>query len=277
MKILKSAAALIVSLSLGVSAALAGEALDRVMSNGVLTVATDSAWPPQSFLNDNNEMDGFDIDVAKAIAAKLGVEVKFVTPDWSLITAGKWAGRWDISVGSMTPTNERAKVLSFPAVYYFVPASVGVHNDSDAQTIADLKGRIFGVSSASTWEQYLRRELKIDALNVPSFEYQIEPGEIKTYGSDISQLDDLRLGDGVRIHAVIDSLPGLRAAIESGYPIRVLGDPVFYEPLAVAIDLGDDELTAKIAEIVEGMHADGTLAGLSENWFGIDYVGTNTN
>lgn len=66
-------------------------------------MATDANWAPQSFLNDNNEMDGFDVDVAREIAKRMGVDIEFVTPDWSIITAGNWAGRWDISVGSMTP------------------------------------------------------------------------------------------------------------------------------------------------------------------------------
>ena len=274
MKILKKAVALTVAVGLSAGAAIAGEALDRVMSSGVLKVSTDAAWPPQSFLNENNEMDGFDVDVARAIAEKLGVDIEFVTPDWSLITAGNWAGRWDVSVGSMTPTKERAEVLNFPAIYYYVPASVAVHNDSDAQKISDLNGRTIGVSAASTWEQYLRHDLTIDAEGVPPFEYQIEPGEIRTYGSDIPVVDELRLGDGVRIDAMIGSLPNFLDAIKAGYPIRVLGDPVFYEPLAVAIDLGDQEFNDKLAEIVTGLREDGTLAALSEKWYNFDYANT---
>ena len=271
----KKLAAAAVALALSAGVVHAGEVLDKVMSDGVLRISTDPAWPPQSFLNDQNEMDGFDVDVARAIAEKLGVKAEFVTPDWSLITAGNWAGRWDVSVGSMTPTKERAEVLSFPAIYYYVPAAVAVHNDSPAQTLADLNGKTIGVSAASTWEQYLRHDLVIDAVGVPEFEYQIEPGEIKTYGSDIPVVDELRLGDGVRINAMIGSLPNYLDAIKNGYPIRVLGDPVFYEPLAVAIDLGDDEFGQKINEIVEGLREDGTLAELSKKWYEFDFANTN--
>lgn len=96
----------------------AGEALDRVMSAGVLKVATSADWAPQSFINDDNKMDGFDVDVARELAKRLGVEVEFVTPSWDIITAGRWNGRWDLSVGSMTPTKSRAEVLAFPGVYY---------------------------------------------------------------------------------------------------------------------------------------------------------------
>ncbi len=266
----------VVAVALGLSAAVAsaGETLDRVMSTGILRVSTDPAWAPQSFLDENNEMDGFDVAVARAIAEKLGVEIEFVTPDWSLITAGNWAGRWDASVGSMTPTKERAEVLDFPAIYYYVPASLAVHNDSDAQTIADMNGRVIGVSASSTWENYLRHDLVIDAIGAPPFEYQITPGEIKTYGSDIPVVNELRLGDGLRIQGMIGSLPNFLDAISQGYPIRVVGDPLFYEPLAVAIDKGDPEFGAKIADIVEGLRADGTLTALSIKYYGTDYAST---
>ena len=213
--------------------------------------------------------------VARAIAEKLGVGIEFVTPDWSLITAGHWAGRWDASVGSMTPTKARAEVLDFPAIYYYVPASLAVHNDSDAQTIADLNGRVIGVSASSTWENYLLHDLVIDAIGAPPFEYQITPGEIKTYGTDIPVVNELRLGDGVRLQGMIGSLPNFLEAIANGYPIRVVGDPLFYEPLAVAIDKGDPEFGAKLHEIVEGLRADGTLTALSMKYYGTDYANTN--
>ena len=91
--------------------ATAGQVLDRVMKTKTLTMSSDPAYPPQSFLDDKNEFQGFDIDVGREIAKRLGAELKVVTPAWEVITAGKWGDRWDISVGSMTPTAERARVL----------------------------------------------------------------------------------------------------------------------------------------------------------------------
>src|SRR3546814_20307174 len=94
-----------------VPAAWAGETLDRVMSTKTLTMSSDAEYPPQSFLNDKNEMDGFDVDVGKEIAKRLGAELKIVTPSWDIINAGNWGGRWDMSVGSMTPNKKLAQVL----------------------------------------------------------------------------------------------------------------------------------------------------------------------
>jgi len=265
-----AAAALVISASVS----FAGESLDRVMSSGVLKVATDAAWAPQSFLNDNNEMDGFDVDVAREIAKRLGVDVEFVTPSWDIITAGNWNGRWDLSVGSMTPTLGRAEVLSFPAVYYFTPAAVAVHVDSPFQSISDLNGKAVGATTASTFELYLQKDLEIDAEGVPAFEYQITAGENKSYRDSTAAMDDLRLGDGVRLNGMVGSLPAIMNAIENNYPLRVLGDPVFYEPLALAIDKGDQEFNDKLASIIADMQDEGVMSALSEKWYGIDYTST---
>lgn len=252
------------------TAALAGETLDRVMNTGKLTMSSDPEYPPQSFLNDANEMDGFDVDVGKEIAKRLGVEFAIATPSWEVLTAGGWAGRWDVSVGSMTPTKSRAEVLSFPAVYYFTPASFAVHKDSPITTLAELNGKVIGTCGGCTYDAYLNKDLVIDADGAPPFEYQVTAGELKTYDTDTNAFDDLRLGDGVRVDAVFSALPTIQEAIKNGYPMKLVGEPAFYEPLAVATDKGDPEFDAKIAEIIAGMHEDGTLSALSQKWYGVD-------
>lgn len=255
--------------------ASAGESLDRIMSNKLLKVATSASWAPQSFINDDNKMDGFDVNVAQEIAKRLGVDIEFVTPEWAVITAGSWNGRWDMSVGSMTPTKDRAKVLSFPAVYYYTPAVAVVHKDSKAQTPADLNDKKMGAGTSSTFELYLQHDLTIDAEGAPSFTYDIKPASILSLPNSAAVMDDLRLGDGVRLDGMVDALPAVNAAVKSGYPFRVVGDPLFYEPLAIALEKGDAELDAKISAIVDEMKADGVLAELSNKWYGTDYTTTN--
>ena len=249
----------------------AGEVLDRVMSKGVLVMSTDPEYPPQSSLDENNEFVGFDIDVGRQIADRLGVKVEFVTPSWDVITAGNWAGRWDVSVGSMTPTAARREVLDFPAVYYYTPAALAVHADNTSiAEPAAASGKTIGVGVATTYENYLKKDLVIDAEGAPPFEYRIDDANIQTYDTDLLALDDLRLGDGVRLDAAVTALPTVMDAIRQGYPLKVVGDPLFLEPLSVAIDKGDPEFAAKLAEIVEAMHEDGTLSELSMKWYGAD-------
>ncbi|WP_027133915.1 transporter substrate-binding domain-containing protein [Geminicoccus roseus] len=257
---------------LAAASARAGEVLDRVKSSGTLTMSTDPEYPPQSSLDPmTNEFVGFDIDVGREIARRLGVEIAFVTPGWDVVTAGRWAGRWDMSVGSMTPTKERAEVLDFPAVYYFTPASLVVHADNEtiAQP-ADAGGKQIGVGQATTYENYLKKDLVIDVADAPPFDYVIEDAVIRTYETDLLALDDLRLGDGVRLDAALTALPTILDAIERGYPLKLVGEPLFKEPLAVAIEKGDPEFSAELTRIVDEMKADGTLAGLSEQYYGVD-------
>jgi len=105
----------------------------EVCDAGVLVVSTDPAYPPQSFLNEaTGDYEGFDIDVATEIASRLGVEVEFTDPTFDAVVAGSWGGRWDVSVGSVTVTEERRSVLDFTRPYYFTPAQISVF-DPDAE------------------------------------------------------------------------------------------------------------------------------------------------
>ncbi|MGN6465807.1 MAG: transporter substrate-binding domain-containing protein, partial [Rhizobiaceae bacterium] len=90
MRIFLQSAAVAGMFGLTLVSAQAGETLDRVMKNKVLVEVTDQAYPPFSYLNDKGEMDGFDIDVSKEVAKRLGVEYKVETPSWEIITAGNW-------------------------------------------------------------------------------------------------------------------------------------------------------------------------------------------
>ncbi|MGZ8481267.1 MAG: transporter substrate-binding domain-containing protein [Candidatus Limnocylindria bacterium] len=104
-----------------------------VCDAGELVVSTDPAYPPQSFLNETTgEYEGFDIDVATVIANRLGVEVVFTDPTFDAVVAGSWGGRWDVSVGSVTVTEERKSILDFTRPYYFTPAQISVF-DPDAE------------------------------------------------------------------------------------------------------------------------------------------------
>ena len=150
MKLIKSLLSVALIGLLSFSTAQAGDVLDSIMAKKTIMVATDANWPPQSFINDKNEMDGFDVDVAREIAKRMGVEIEFITPSWDIITAGNWNRRWDMHVGSMTPTKVRAEKLAFPAVYYYTPAAVGVHKSSKISTVAGLSGKKVGTGTGTT-------------------------------------------------------------------------------------------------------------------------------
>lgn len=266
----------------------APDLLSTVLARGTLVVSSDPAYPPQSALKATpertagtkctadqktvGELEGFDIDVSAAIAKALGVEVCFVTPDWTLITAGSWAGRWDISVGSMTITPERAKVLYFAQPYYTTPAALFVYKDNTTYTQAsDLSGKKIGVCGGCTYESFLNGSLDIPGETI---NFAIKDAVIKTYDTDTTALEDLALGDGVRLDAVLTAQPTGLEAIKNGRPLKQLGDPVYFEYLAPAIDregsLDPASFIAKVSEAISGLHKDGTLLQLSQKWYGTD-------
>lgn len=244
--------------------------LGQILEAGVLRVSTDPAYPPQSSYDEaTGEWQGFDIDVATEIATRMGVTTQWETPSWDVITAGSWNNRWDISVGSMSITEERAQVLDFSSPYYYTSAGVAVQADSDIQSIDQLSGKRIGVCGACTYEYYLNRTLAIPGFD---FEFLIpEDVEIVTYDTDTTALQDLKLG---RVDAVLSAVPTIEEAIKKGKEVRLVGDPVFFEPCSVAADrsstLPVDSLVAEINQILAEMQADGSLSALSMKWYGVD-------
>ncbi|MEX0991964.1 MAG: transporter substrate-binding domain-containing protein [Actinomycetota bacterium] len=248
--------------------------LAKIKADGVIRVSTDPAYPPQSELNPKTgEYEGFDIDVAEEIARRLGVTVEWETPSWDLITAGGWNDRWDMSVGSMTVTPERAEVVDFTPGYYYTPAVAMVNeaNTTILDPAADLDGKKVGVCGGCTYDFYLQKTLEIPGETI---DFQVDDAQIKTYDTDSTAIQDLTLGDGDRLDAVITAGPTAEGAVDKGKPVKIVGEPLFYEPLAVAFDrkseLDGASLVAAVSDIITEMHADGTLTELSNQWFGQD-------
>src|SRR5579863_4095293 len=142
---------------IGGGSLLPERANDAILSHRELKVATNSGWLPQSYLDEHNQLVGFDIDVAREIARRLGMKVSFETPEFSAMTGGHWHGRWDLAVGSVTPTEARSHVVDFAGIYYYSPYVFAVSRSSSAATIEDLNGKVIGVETGTTSEDYIRR------------------------------------------------------------------------------------------------------------------------
>jgi polar amino acid transport system substrate-binding protein len=246
-----------------------GDLLAEICDRGEIKVATDPAYPPQSSFNvETGEYEGFDIDVATEIAKRLGVDIAWEEPKWNAIIAGNWQGRWDLSVGSMTVTEERAQVLHFTPAYYYTPASIAVPADSPITSVEELNGATIGVCAGCTYDFFLQ-----GTLNIPgyTFENPIQSPTIKGYDTDSTAIQAVLSGQA---DAVMSATPTLQAAIDKGREIKIVGDPLFYEPLSIAIDksseLDPTSLLEAVSGIVEEMHADGTLTDFSMKWYGTD-------
>ena len=254
------------------AAAAGGDLLAEVKQRGKLLIATDANYKPQSFKNPDGSFEGFDVDVGREVAKRLGVEAEFVDVNFDIVTAGSWNGRWDINVGSMTITPERKQSLYFSGPYYYTPASFVVHKDSKIASIDDLAGKNVGVGAATTYLDYLQGKLTLEGETI------LKPApaaiEAKVYDTDSLALTDLALGDGTRLDAALTALPTAEEAIKGGQPFKVLGDPVYYEDLGIAIDqkspLDSKGLADEITKIVDEMHKDGTLTKLAAKYYSSD-------
>jgi polar amino acid transport system substrate-binding protein len=268
----------------------ADDLLGAIKERGYILVSTDPNYEPQSFLNTAGsrpsntkcpsdalttaEMQGFDVDVAIAVGEALGVETCFATPDWDIITAGSWADKWDISIGSMTITTARQQILDFSVPYYYTPAVIAVRADSGLTSLADLEGQALCVGSATTYDQWLNGDF--EGLGLPqSSIYAQPPANVTVVPLPTDQECAQAIAAGRQdFVGYVTSDTVVNANIAAGFPVVKLGSAVFSEDLAAAVDksssLPTASLLAEVNRIFTQMHSDGTLSALSLKWFGED-------
>jgi polar amino acid transport system substrate-binding protein len=244
--------------------------LARILEAGVIRMSTDPAYPPQSFLDTDGTIKGFDIDVGTEIAKRLGVEIVFETPDFALVSAGNWADRWDFSVGSVTITSARQEVLDFTQPYYYTPAQFAVRSDSGYDSLDDLVGKAVCMGEGTTYLDWFNGELDFGTATpdaVPP-----EGSVATTLPTDRNCAESWAAGRQ-DFEGWLTAEPTVQGAIDEGLPVVAIGDHVFHEPLAAAFDKNvedNDSLVAAVDAIIGELHADGTLAALSQQWYGLD-------
>jgi polar amino acid transport system substrate-binding protein len=254
-----------------ITTARAGETLDRVKENKELIAVMDQSYPPYSFLNDKNEEDGFDVDVVKEVAKRLGVTAKIQTPSWEVITAGHWRGRWDICICSMTPDEKKAKVLDFVAPYYSAPAVLITNATGSAiNKVSDIDGKRIAIEQGSSYERYLQKDLVI-GFGAKPIQYPFKQVQALPYSSEDLAYQDLALGYGKRVDAIVSNLVTANKRISANPgKYQIIGQPLYEEPNWVAVDKGDQEWNNTIKQIISDLHQDGTLKKLSLKWVGND-------
>jgi polar amino acid transport system substrate-binding protein len=244
--------------------------LARIQAAGVIRMSTDPAYPPQSFLDTDGSLKGFDIDVGREIATRLGVDIVFETPDFALVSAGNWSDRWDFSVGSVTITSARQEVLDFTQPYYYTPAQFAVRADSGYSSLDDLAGATVCMGEGTTYLDWYNGDLDFGTETPDSV--PPEGSVATTLPTDRNCAESWAAGR-MDFEGWLTAAPTVQGAIDEGVPVMALGEPVFYEPLAAAFDKNiedNDSLVAAVDAIIGEMHADGTLTAMSQAWYGID-------
>ena len=234
----------------------AADQLAAIQTNGKLVVALEGAWQPWSYHDESDTLVGYDVEVSRVIAEKLGVEPEYVESDWDSLFAGLDAGRFDIVCNGVEVTGERAKTYDFTTPYGYIHTALAVRKDNeDIKSFEDLKGKTTANSLASTYmelaESYGATVQGIDTLE--------ETIQLLTAGRIDATLNaDVSFYDYLNVHPDAD--------------FKLVAQTEDASHVAIPVRKGDDSasLLEAINTAIEELRADGTLKALGEKYFGQD-------
>ena len=234
--------------------------LDAIRDRGVLVVGLDDSFPPMGFRNEANEIVGFDIDLAKEAAKRLGVEAEFRPVDWDGVILSLNKGDIDVVWNGMTITEERKEKINFSKPYLDNRQIVIVQEGSAINTKADLEGKVVGLQMGSSSEVALNGEPDVVA----------GLKEVKKYSNNVEALLDLAAGRSDAV--VVDEIVGRYYIAKKPGMYRVLSEDFGAETYGVGIRKSDVELKKELDRVLDDMKADGTADRISEKWFGAAIV-----
>jgi len=241
-------------------------ALDDVKSAGKFVFGLEVGYKPFEFMDDSGNLVGYDIDVSKEIAKRLGVEAEPQDTNWSTVIQTMYDGGFDLILGGMTATEKRYERVNFSIPYMNAASGIIVLKDSGISDRSDLGGKT--VSAGAGTPQLDQLKMSADELGI-SYD-----GEIKSYDSDAVAYEAMR---SKRIDAYASTLVSLLEFAKTDDNFTVLpfaSDMWAQEYTSMAFTKEDNDLRGAFDDAIRAMKSDGTLAALQEKWFGQSFIDT---
>ena len=255
-KLLCLALALLMTLAALPVMAEEGDLLSRIQEKGEIVIATEGAWAPWTYHDEDDNLVGFDVEVAQAIAEKLGVTATFVETEWDGIFAGLDAKRYDMAANGVEITDERAEKYDFSTPYGYIRTALVVRGDNeDIKSFEDLNGKTTTNSIASTYmilaESYGATAVGVDTLD-------------QTIQMVLSGRADATLNAEVSIYDYLSVHPDAN--------IKIVALTEEASQVALPVRKGEDSATllAAVNQAIEELAEEGELSRISEKYFGQD-------
>ncbi len=242
-RLLWSSLALLVLLSTLVSGACSKNSSKYV-------IATDATWPPFEYVNDQNQIVGFDIDLMNAIAKSAGIEIEYQNVAFDPLLAGMAQGTYDAAISSITITDDRSKSMLFSNPYYVAGQMIVTKKNNTSITNADsLQGKALGAQLGTTGETLANG---------------VKGATVKTYNQIGLAVQDLLNG---QIDAVICDTPIANSYVnKNATSLKIVGDALTTENYGIAVAKGKTELLEKINQGLAAVKAAGTIDTLVTKW-----------
>lgn len=233
--------------------------LQNVLDKGTLVLGLDDSFPPMGFRDENNNIVGFDIDVATEVANRMGVELKLQPIEWSTKEMELNTSSVDCLWNGLSIDDERKQAMDLSEPYMTNRMVLVVLNDSEYTDQASLAGKTIGVQNGSTAEKILE-----------------ESDFSKTIGNTIGFKDNVTAFMELETKGIdaifMDEVVANYAITSQNKDFKVLEDGLTEEEYAVGFKKGNTALKNEVQKYIDEMKADGTMTQISEKWFGKDVV-----
>lgn len=228
--------------------------LDRIKKAGVIRIGTEGVFVPYSYHDEQGRLTGYDVELARAVAAKIGVQAQFIESSWDSLLAGVDAGRFDIVVNQVEASAARRAKYDFSVPYTYDHTAILVRSDNnDIKGFVDLRGKRAAESATANSSRIAEAHGAV-IVGVQDFSQAVE--------LVVSKRADTALNSELSIADFMRKMPDV--------PVKVVATSTEAEEMCVLMPKGSQALKAAIDEAIESLRADGTLSKLSKQFLGRD-------